>query len=689
MESYFDNNYYTEQNNTNYYYTIPQTPENNNSIYTTYTHTIKNYKTPSNQYTINTYPYLTETVTNYTPSNNNIIYVTTNLNAYNNTQYINSTPNIKTYKTVTINPYQTQQRNIKLYPTQNIVNTNRVPSLQTHNYRIINTNNIQKKNLQRANTVNNVNQVHKVKTMMQKPFDNMVYNNLNVDSLSVDNKRISNKRSIQYNNNNIHIKPKIHASHNNIKVNFNNIFENIQQQEHHNNTEIIETAKVTKITNNIKKENDFDLSNYITILDSNSNKVSNNFRYSNYIQTEPKITDTYNFELINDVNSNNQKNKKYMTQSAHFSNKKPKLNNEQNYYINYENLDSNFDNNNNNQKVQKGNQLNYDVQPKSNNTQKIIINNNNIIKQNTIPTITEVTVTKMEPEKKILLINGNIPNIKTQSPFIIFNGELISNSRSEKYFRQTNTAPVKSYGYYQNQGHRNYMEDEGKVIENLNGDPNKILFCLFDGHGGGQVSKFLQNNFGNYMKKILNSADYNIAFTNLFKYIDEDIKKLNCPSVGSTATIVYIEKKDNKRILYCANIGDSRCVLIKKNKVIRLSYDHRVADLNEKSRIISNGGIIVNERVYGILMLSRSFGDFLTKDFGVIVTPYVTKVELTEDDLYCVIASDGVWDVIKDNDCAVLPKMGLETGELCKIIIQESLKRKSKDNLSCFVIKLN
>ena len=177
------------------------------------------------------------------------------------------------------------------------------------------------------------------------------------------------------------------------------------------------------------------------------------------------------------------------------------------------------------------------------------------------------------------------------------------------------------------------MEDEGKVIENLNGDQNKILFCLFDGHGGGQVSKFLQNNIGNYMKKILNSADYNLAFTNLFKLIDEDIKKLNCPSVGSTATIVYIEKKDNKRILYCANIGDSRCVLVKKNKVVRLSYDHRVADQNEKQRIISNGGIIVNGRVYGILMLSRSFGDFLTKDFGVIVTPYVTKVELTEDDL--------------------------------------------------------
>ena len=91
-------------------------------------------------------------------------------------------------------------------------------------------------------------------------------------------------------------------------------------------------------------------------------------------------------------------------------------------------------------------------------------------------------------------------------------------------------------------------------------------------------------------------------------------------------------------------------------------------------------------------MLSRSFGDFLTKDFGVIVIPHVVKYELTEDDLYCVIASDGVWDVIKEVDCLVLPKMakiGMNTGELSRRIINEALKRKSKDNLSCFVISLN
>ena len=49
-------------------------------------------------------------------------------------------------------------------------------------------------------------------------------------------------------------------------------------------------------------------------------------------------------------------------------------------------------------------------------------------------------------------------------------------------------------------------------------------------------------------------------------------------------------------------------------------------------------------------------------------------------------------DVVKDSDCAVLEqmgKMGMNTGELSRRMINEALKRKSKDNVSCFVISLN
>ena len=192
------------------------------------------------------------------------------------------------------------------------------------------------------------------------------------------------------------------------------------------------------------------------------------------------------------------------------------------------------------------------------------------------------------------------------------------------------------------------------------------------------------------MKKIYNYKDFYIGFTELFKAIDNDIKLLNCPNTGSTATIVYIEKdKNNKRTLYCANVGDSRCVLVSKKGCFRMSYDDKVSDQKENERINRNGGIIVGGRVYGQLILSRSFGDWRIKDFGVIVDPHVTKFELNEEDLFCVIASDGVWDVMKDEECSVLQNMNVNTLELSKKIITECLKRRSLDNLSCFVISLN
>ena len=55
----------------------------------------------------------------------------------------------------------------------------------------------------------------------------------------------------------------------------------------------------------------------------------------------------------------------------------------------------------------------------------------------------------------------------------------------------------KEYAYKEdsNSRFRDYMEDRGKAIDCFNNNPNDALFCLFDGHGGGEVSKYLQENF--------------------------------------------------------------------------------------------------------------------------------------------------------------------------------------------------
>jgi serine/threonine protein phosphatase PrpC len=266
--------------------------------------------------------------------------------------------------------------------------------------------------------------------------------------------------------------------------------------------------------------------------------------------------------------------------------------------------------------------------------------------------------------------------------------EIICDSKSHEFFRKCNSGIVKNYGYYQDHGERNYMEDEGKSIENLNGDPNQILFCLFDGHGGGQVSEFLKNNFAEYMKKMLPFINYAEDFANLFKLLDEKLKPLNLPETGSTANIAYIERKNGKRYLHCANVGDTRSILVKRNRTTRLTYDDRVSDPKERNRIIKQGGVIFDERIYGKLMLSRCFGDWGIKKYGVIVSPHVANIELTSDDLFLIIATDGVWDVLSDEEIINLTKSNSNSLEISKNIIVEALRRNSDDNISCFVISL-
>jgi len=58
-----------------------------------------------------------------------------------------------------------------------------------------------------------------------------------------------------------------------------------------------------------------------------------------------------------------------------------------------------------------------------------------------------------------------------------------------------------------------------------------------------------------------------------------------------------------------ANSGDSRCVLSKDGKAVEMSMDHKPELESEKARIERAGGFVEENRVKGILSLSRALGD--------------------------------------------------------------------------------
>ncbi|KAK9141132.1 hypothetical protein Scep_010813 [Stephania cephalantha] len=50
------------------------------------------------------------------------------------------------------------------------------------------------------------------------------------------------------------------------------------------------------------------------------------------------------------------------------------------------------------------------------------------------------------------------------------------------------------------------------------------------------------------------------------------------------------------------------------------------------------------------LAMARAFGDFCLKDFGLISVPEISYRRLTEKDEFIVMATDGVWDVLSNNE---------------------------------------
>lgn len=84
----------------------------------------------------------------------------------------------------------------------------------------------------------------------------------------------------------------------------------------------------------------------------------------------------------------------------------------------------------------------------------------------------------------------------------------------------------------------------------------------------------------------------------------------------------------------------------------------------------------MNKRVIGILAVSRSFGDHSCKRY-VTARPYVNRVELSENSEFIVIACDGVYDVLEDDDVSKIVKR--EVKEVCFHLIEMTFREMSKN----------
>jgi len=245
----------------------------------------------------------------------------------------------------------------------------------------------------------------------------------------------------------------------------------------------------------------------------------------------------------------------------------------------------------------------------------------------------------------------------------------------------------------QNKLTRDHMEDYISVKRNFLEDNMKLLYVLCDGHCGDSVAKLVNDRLPYIFEQTLLKFNFEIEKSLLesFCLMDEELTEFE--ESGSTCCLVYICIENGERVVYSANIGDSRTIIVKNKEAKRLSYDHKASDKSEAQRVKNEGGAIIRGRLYSSLAITRGFGDYSFKGEvkGLINVPHITRTVIEKDDKYVIIASDGIWDVINEAKAfELIQKSNLKNSEeIVKLLVESSISFGSKDNISCIVIKLN
>lgn len=234
------------------------------------------------------------------------------------------------------------------------------------------------------------------------------------------------------------------------------------------------------------------------------------------------------------------------------------------------------------------------------------------------------------------------------------------------------TAAEKS-GYAEMLGIRPTMEDSIIVRDDIG------LYLVCDGHGGADTSTYAARK----LAKCLSGADQTVetvkkAFAktqnNVVKYEFDD---------GSTAVLCWITEAE----FIIANLGDARCLIISKDGEIRFATeDHKPYERSEWMRIKEEGGYVSRMRVSGILAVSRSFGDTYLPGVGHI--PDISTIPRSESDKFVIVACDGVFDVLKNEEIAQLCMCEDDPNVLAYRIRNLAFSLGSEDNISVIVRSL-
>ena len=342
---------------------------------------------------------------------------------------------------------------------------------------------------------------------------------------------------------------------------------------------------------------------------------------------------------------------------------------------------------------------------------KLLSNSKNHIEEN---------ITNKEdksPQNKIEKIDISCKNMTTKL-YLNLNKNQMSNSNKNKIVSSVVTTPgITDEKEKINQD--SYLINENLFKENFN------IYGVFDGHGenGHLISKYISEYMNDYYTNKLNfflseEDKQNLFIMNIINIFLKNYEKIikssssqldqdlntsidyDISQSGSTSVMIFLLND----ILICSNIGDSQCFLFNCSSedlwtFESLSKQHLASDEKEQKRILENGGeihpyyeedgvfegpdrIYAKNKVYPGLVMSRTLGDLEAKKIGVISEPDIIAKKIEKNSKFVVLASDGLWDVLKPYDVNRIIRPFFKKGDIegaCQALMKKAKQQWIKD----------
>nr|GMC95412.1 probable protein phosphatase 2C 65 [Ipomoea batatas]GMC97661.1 probable protein phosphatase 2C 65 [Ipomoea batatas]GME08927.1 probable protein phosphatase 2C 65 [Ipomoea batatas] len=271
---------------------------------------------------------------------------------------------------------------------------------------------------------------------------------------------------------------------------------------------------------------------------------------------------------------------------------------------------------------------------------------------------------------------------------------------------------------YSKQGRKGINQDAMTVWENFTGQQGAYFCGVFDGHGpyGHKVSRYVRDtlpsklslsmklsNLGvaaNYCTEnshnndLINTPFFNKLKSNFVKSfveMDEDLEgesKIDTQCSGTTAVTVLKQGEH----LIIGNLGDSRAIICTRDDTGQFVPEQLTVDLkpnlpSEFERIKNcNGRVIAMEEepsVYRLWMpddngpglaMARAFGDFCLKTYGLTSVPELYYRKLTDNDEFIVLATDGIWDVLSNNEVIKVVCSAKKRATAAKVLVERAVR---------------